>query len=164
MPESSSIVTLGLGTNQGDRAALLTEARRLIGETIGPLLAASSIHETAAWGYTDQPDFLNQAVRCQTAFNPTDCLIAARAIETRLGRRRLIRWGPRTIDIDLLYYDDLLLDTPLLSLPHPRIAARAFVLLPLAEISPDFLDPRTGRTVTQMLTDLDTLLDEVGKG
>lgn len=129
-----STVYLSLGTNQGDRLALLrTAVARLA--ALGPVVT-SSCYETAPVGLTDQPDFWNIAVRLETALAPHDLLEATQRIEAELGRTRTVRWGPRTMDIDILLYDHVVLDTPALTIPHPRLHERAFVLVPLLELWP----------------------------
>lgn len=130
---------IGLGSNLGDRAALLEEARNAIAKQCGTITAASSVYETAPWGPVAQDDYLNQAVRIQTSLAPGMLLTRLRWIEAALGRNREqeVRYGPRTMDLDILYYEGAALDTPELTLPHPRILERAFVLVPLAEIAPD---------------------------
>jgi 2-amino-4-hydroxy-6-hydroxymethyldihydropteridine diphosphokinase len=127
---------LGLGSNQGDRAALLAEALSCLDRTTGVgLTAVSSLYATAPVGPQDQPEFLNLAVEVGTSLSPPELLAACLGIETALGRVRRERWGPRTIDIDLLLYGDLRVAGPGLELPHPRMRERAFVLQPLAEIA-----------------------------
>ncbi len=141
---------LHIGSNINDRAAYLINARKAIQAQIGPILRASSIFETAAWGITNQPDFLNQALYLRTYLSPQDCLAATQRIETQLGRKRQINWGPRTIDIDLLFYDDLVLETDALQLPHPWLHQRQFVLAPLAEIAPDLLHPTLHKSIQEL--------------
>ena len=131
---------LGLGGNVGDVRATLDEAVALFadGEAV-KLVARSSDYTTPPWGVTDQPPFINLAIAVETALSPRALLDRALNVERALDRDRSRerRWGPRTIDIDLLAYDDLVLDEPGLTLPHPRLFERAFVLVPLAEIVPD---------------------------
>lgn len=128
---------LSLGSNLGDRLAnLLAAVRLLTGEEIR-LAQVSSVWETLPQGKTDQPDFLNMAVAVQTDLAPEALLEHLLAVEAALGRVRLERWGPRLIDIDLCQYDDLSMKTDRLELPHPRMAERAFVLVPLLELRPD---------------------------
>lgn len=124
---------LGLGTNLGDREANLREAVRLLGE-LGTVVQQSKVLETAPWGYTDQPDFLNVAVSMETALSPIDLLRAVKRIEEDMGRVPSVRYGPRLIDIDLLLYGDVTMETPELTLPHPRMKERDFVMIPLGEI------------------------------
>jgi 2-amino-4-hydroxy-6-hydroxymethyldihydropteridine diphosphokinase len=131
---------VGLGGNVGDVRATLDEAVRRFADGLDvKLIARSSDYRTPPWGVTDQPPFINCAIVVETALSPHALLDRALAVECALGRNRERerRWGPRTIDIDLLAYDDLALNEPDLSLPHPRLFERAFVLLPLAEIAPD---------------------------
>lgn len=143
-------VYLSLGSNLGDRAALLrTAVARLAALPETHLIAASSLHETAPWGKTDQPDFLNMALALDTALSPEALLAAVQKIEAELGRVRTEAWGPRTIDIDLLVYQGETRETPTLRLPHPYITERKFVLAPLAEIAPDLCV--AGRTVRAWL-------------
>jgi 2-amino-4-hydroxy-6-hydroxymethyldihydropteridine diphosphokinase len=119
------------------------------------LVATSSIHETAPWGVTEQPSFLNMAAEIETALGPLELLNAVKALELCLGRAPGPHWGPRVIDIDLVLWQDTVMETDALTLPHPRFRERAFVLLPLREIAPDAVDPVTGRTVAALAAALD---------
>jgi 2-amino-4-hydroxy-6-hydroxymethyldihydropteridine diphosphokinase len=130
-----------LGSNQGNREYFLAQATSLITTRIGTVIHQSAIYETAAWGLEDQTAFLNQVLRVSTALPPTTLLTQINIIEKDLGRERRIKWGARVIDIDILYYDDLVLQTPELVIPHPHLQDRRFTLLPLAEIAPGFIHP-----------------------
>ena len=133
-------IRLSIGANLGRRAATLREAiRRLAGLSGTRLLAASSFYETAPWGKTDQPPFLNGVVQLETALSPEALLHETQAIEQALGRVRHEHWGARTIDIDLVYAGNIRRDTPELRLPHPYLLERAFVLEPLREIEPSLI-------------------------
>jgi len=144
-------IYLLLGSNLGDRLLVMQSARDLIGKNVGRVSMESSIYETAPWGITDQPAFLNQVIRVETALAPEEVLRNILDIEHELGRVRYERWGARVIDIDLLYYQDLILDTARLTLPHPRLQDRLFTLIPLAEIAPDFVNPLLGETSTALI-------------
>ncbi len=151
-------VYLGLGCNLGDRLAALERAVREL-SALGSVGACSSVYETDPWGVADQPDFLNLCCALETTLSPERLHAETKAIEARLGRIPGRRWGPRAIDVDLLAYGDLRIETPRLSIPHPRIAGRAFVLVPLAEIAPDATIPGLPGTVAALaraLPDADT--------
>ena len=131
---------LALGGNVGDVRATLDRAEAMLCERGDiQLRAKSSDYRTPPWGVTDQPPFVNRCLAVETALAPLALLDRAQSVERALGRDRTQerRWGPRTVDIDILAYDDLVLDDPRLTLPHPRLFERAFVLVPLAEIAPD---------------------------
>lgn len=132
------LVTLGLGSNLGDRLAMLTAATEALAARGLRLVASSRVWETdPVGGPDDQPPYLNAVIRVTTDRDPYEVLAAAGEVESELGRTREVRWGPRTIDVDVLLIDDLVLDDPVLTLPHPRLAERAFVVLPLLDIDPD---------------------------
>jgi 2-amino-4-hydroxy-6-hydroxymethyldihydropteridine diphosphokinase len=140
---------LSLGSNLGDRQALLNEALSRL-ESAGVHVARRSrIHETEPQDYLDQPKFLNMAAEVETDLSPRELLAVIQKIETELGRQRTIPKGPRTIDIDILFYANLIVATPELEIPHPRLAERRFVLDPLSEIAPDFRHPITGQSVRE---------------
>lgn len=141
---------IGLGSNRGNRSQQLSIARGYCRLFFGSLTRVSPIYVTAAWGEEDQADYLNQVIAVATEMAPTICLNSALAIENLMGRVRQKRWGPRVIDIDLLYYDELIIDTSALQLPHPRIAERNFVLRPLLDIAPEMIDPLTGKTIRKL--------------
>lgn len=129
---------LALGSNLGDRVATLAEALRgLEANRDVQVVRVSSIYETVPVGVVDQPDFLNLVAEVRTRLSPDQLLAHALTVEALLGRVRRERWGPRTIDIDLLWFEGEIVATPTLTLPHPRWAERAFVVVPLAEIAPD---------------------------
>lgn len=131
-------VTLALGSNMGDRLAMLAAAVAGLTERGVRVAASSRVWETdPIGGPQGQPAYLNAVVRAQTDLSPTQVLAVAQGVETDLGRTREVRWGPRTIDIDILLIDDLVMDDPSLTVPHPRMAERAFVILPLLDIDPD---------------------------
>jgi 2-amino-4-hydroxy-6-hydroxymethyldihydropteridine diphosphokinase len=133
-----TVAYLGLGSNIGDRISNLRGAVRLIGEIEEvKVLKASSVYETEPVGYVDQPNFLNCAIEIDTGLSPKELLKQTSEIEIKLKRIRSIRWGPRTIDIDILVFDDIEVNEPDLEIPHPRICERAFVIEPLLELSPD---------------------------
>lgn len=140
-----------LGSNLGDRAATLQAAVQLLHTSAGPVTAASGLYETAAWGLHDQPAYLNQAVRLQTSLSPAELLAACLATEQQAGRTRRIRWDARTLDVDILLYDDLVLETPALTIPHPRLPERRFALVPLAEIAAHEQHPVLHHSIAQLL-------------
>ena len=145
---------LCLGGNLGDRLAALTEALRLLDETPGMLrTACSSVYETEPWAVADQPNFLNLVAAYETTLSPADLLAACKTVEEEVGRVASYRWGPRLIDIDVLLYGDRVVDSaePDLQIPHPRMAQRAFVLVPLAEVIPDRVVPPGSWTVQRLL-------------
>jgi len=148
-------VFIGLGSNIGDRLDHLHRARMSMMNTADlHLLRRSSVYETAPVGKLDQADFLNAVVGIQTELAPHDLLKILQQIELALGRLRRERWGPRTIDIDMLCMQGVVRrNSPRLRLPHPELAARRFVLVPWAEIAPDFIVQGYGRTVQQLLNE-----------
>ena len=141
---------VGLGSNLGDRAANLAEARRRLSES-GRIVAASSIYETDPWGVDPgQPVYLNQVVSMATPLSPAELLKVLLRIELEMGRVRTAPGDPRLIDLDLLLYGDEVTDGPGLTLPHPRMGERAFVLAPLAEIAPDAAHPVNGLSISAL--------------
>ncbi|AEI49427.1 2-amino-4-hydroxy-6-hydroxymethyldihydropteridine diphosphokinase [Runella slithyformis] len=144
-------VFLLLGANLGEREAMLAKAARLIAERIGLIKAQSHLYETAPWGMIDQPAFLNQVLEVKTALLPEAVLVQTLEMEKQLGRERRMRWGARVIDIDMLYFAGVILETEALHLPHPRLHQRRFTLVPLAEIAPDFMHPVLHKTNQQLL-------------
>jgi len=149
-----STIYLALGTNLGDRAANLRAAITGLAPDV-QVLARSSVYETPPWGYTDQPSFLNMVLRAETSLDPHALLAYVKALETRLGREASFRYGPRKIDIDILFYDDRLLNQPVLQIPHPRLHERAFVLVPLAELAPDLVHPLLKERIQDLLSHVD---------
>jgi len=150
----SPIVYLGFGSNLGERAANLQAALRALPPKVRPL-AQSSTYETPPWGYTDQPHFLNMVVQAETDLAPLALLGFLKNLEREVGRTPSFRYGPRQIDLDILFYDDLVLQTPELCIPHPRLHERAFVLVPLADLAPNLRHPALGQTVAEMLASID---------
>ncbi|MCP4185293.1 MAG: 2-amino-4-hydroxy-6-hydroxymethyldihydropteridine diphosphokinase [Hyphomicrobiales bacterium] len=154
-PESKNEVYLGLGGNMGDVKAHMVKALEYLNDSDDiDIVCASSIYETPPWGIEDQPAFLNMCIGIRTCLVPIDLLELCQRIEHSLNREHTIRWGPRTIDIDILLIEGGIVDLPELSIPHPRIKARAFVLVPLAEIAPEWsLDGRTIASWRQLCND-----------
>jgi 2-amino-4-hydroxy-6-hydroxymethyldihydropteridine diphosphokinase len=146
---------IGLGSNLGDRLGYIKKALALIGrirETT--VVAVSSLYDTAPVGREDQPRFLNAVAEVSTGLDPGGLLGELRAIEDRCGRIRRDIWGPRTLDLDLLVYEGVQISSDELTVPHPRLAERAFVLVPLAEIAPSVAVPGLGRDVRALLSEL----------
>jgi 2-amino-4-hydroxy-6-hydroxymethyldihydropteridine diphosphokinase len=148
-------VFIALGSNIGDRQANLEKARSSFDPEI-EILQCSSVYKTPPWGYFDQPVFLNQVCECGTRLEPLDLLNYLKGIEKEMGRELSFLYGPRLIDLDILFYDQLVVDYPNLSIPHPHIEKRAFVLVPLMDIAPEFCHPATGVTVQDMYHKVDT--------
>lgn len=144
-------VYLHTGSNEGERLHNLDTALNLLGKQVGKVEAASRVFETSAWGIRDQPDFLNQAIEMKVDLDPVALLDAVLDIEQVMGRVRVQKWGQRLIDIDVLYYEDLIWESDQLTLPHPHLHERNFVLAPLSDIAPDFLHPRLKQTSREML-------------
>jgi 2-amino-4-hydroxy-6-hydroxymethyldihydropteridine diphosphokinase len=148
-------VYLSLGTNLGQRRQNLERAVAGLGEVM-EITAVSPIYQTPPWGLTDQPDFLNLCLEATTDLTPHQLLHFNQQLEKRIGRIKEIHWGPRLIDIDILFYDDISSCSEKLTIPHPQIGQRAFVLVPLADIAPDLVHPQTGQTVREMVAQVDT--------
>jgi len=151
---SKEIVHIALGSNLGDRAANLARATDLMDEVI-QISAASSIYETPPWGVIDQPRFLNQVIKGCTTLAPINLLYELKAIERLMGRRETVRYGPRIIDLDILLYGHRVIQYNRLQVPHPRMLERAFVLVPLAEVSPGLVIPGSGQAVETLLKQID---------
>lgn len=151
-------VFLGIGSNLGDREENLAQARDSI-ESFAQIEAVSPVYETDAWGYEEQPAFLNQVIHIKISLSPQALLRRIKRIEKDLGRKKSFRWGPRLIDIDILFFADYIIESASLTIPHKELHKRAFVLVPLADIAPDFVHPVFNQTVSALR---DTLADLEG--
>ncbi len=146
---------IALGSNLGDSLSNLQEALKILAQTPSVTLQAqSSWYQTVAVG-PPQPDYVNGCVLLEVELTPQELLDTLLKIEAQFGRVRRERWGPRTLDLDLLLFDDLILETPTLQLPHPRMTERAFVLVPLAEIAPNWIEPVSGKAIAQLVQRVD---------
>ena len=156
----SFIVFISLGGNLGNTLEIFKNSSLEIEKKIGRITAFSKIYQTAAWGKTDQPDFLNQVISLETDLNPEKIMSELLAIELFFGRRRDEIWGPRILDLDILFVENQIISTDNLHIPHPQIANRRFVLIPMAEIAPDFIHPVLQQTMQDLLeqtTDLQSV-------
>ncbi|NDC30320.1 MAG: 2-amino-4-hydroxy-6-hydroxymethyldihydropteridine diphosphokinase [Bacteroidetes bacterium] len=153
------IVVLLLGSNMGDSLACLKTAIHHIENRLSPIIMASSLYKTAAWGKVNQADFYNQVVAIKSSLTPEEILTITLDIEMQMGRERIEKWAERVIDIDILFYGNDIIDNPNLKVPHPYLHVRRFTLIPLQEILPQFVHPVFNKTI-------DTLLDncsDIGK-
>ncbi len=148
-----------LGTNLGDRPENLAQAKNLAGQAGVRVVRESAVYETAAWGVQDQPGFLNQVVEVTTNLAPQALLDQLLAIEQEMGRVRERKWGERLIDLDILYYQNEVIDTAQLSVPHPGIPDRRFTLVPLVELAAGEVHPTLGQTQSQLLVNCPDLLE-----
>lgn len=144
-------VYLLIGGNMGNREEALAKARMLIGEQCGELMNISSLYETEAWGKNDQPSFLNQALEINTTLKPLQLMQQILSIEKQTGRIRHEKYGPRIIDIDILFFNDEIYKYPSLTVPHPEIQNRRFVLEPMNEIAPSLVHPVFKKTIAELL-------------
>lgn len=154
-----SLVYLLLGANLGDRFSQMSKAFTEIEEQIAPITKYSSLYQTEAWGKEEEPPYLNQVVCLETNLTPNELLKAINKIEDKLGRTRKIKWESRLIDIDILFYDDAIIDEPDLTIPHPYLNQRKFTLVPLAEIDPELMHPVLKKSVQALLVELNDPLD-----
>ena len=151
-----TVVYLSLGSNIGDRSAYLEAALKALRQVPKTELQGQScIYETKAWGKTDQADFLNMVCQLETDLSAQEVLTYCQEIEKALGRTRLEHWGPRTIDIDLLFYGKQSLNTKSLTIPHPYLHERAFVLVPLSELAADLKHPVLNKTIRELQSQVD---------
>ena len=148
------IVYIALGTNLGERLVNLHAAIRFLPPDV-TVLAESHVYETLPWGYENQPAFLNMVVKAETGLEPVALLAYLKQLEVQLGREQNFRWGPRLIDLDILFYDNLIVNTPPLVIPHPRLHERGFVLVPLADVAPDLVHPVFQKSVSALLSEVD---------
>ena len=140
-------VALALGSNMGDRLGNLRQAVHLLENQRIRVTARSDVFETNPVGFENQKRFLNACILVQTDLSPIELLTETQRVETQLGRTREVRWGPRTIDLDILLFDEMVVNEKTLVIPHPRMTERAFVLVPLAQICPGRIHPGTGETI-----------------
>jgi 2-amino-4-hydroxy-6-hydroxymethyldihydropteridine diphosphokinase len=147
-------IFLLLGTNVGDRFENLSEARKRLGN----VLRSSSVYATAAWGNTRQPEFYNQVIEIESDLSPADLLKRIWDIEKEMGRIRDEKWGPRVIDIDILFYNDQVIKTDLLTVPHPEIQNRKFTLVPLSELT-DMIHPLLKKNISKLLEECNDTLE-----
>jgi 2-amino-4-hydroxy-6-hydroxymethyldihydropteridine diphosphokinase len=152
-------IYLIIGGNMGDRVSLLAECAAFIEKKIGKIIQQSALYETAAWGKTDQPSFLNQVLYILTNQSAHEVLKKCLAIEYEMGRIRFQKWESRIIDIDILFYNQDVINEKDLTVPHPHLAQRRFVLEPMHEIAPDFIHPVSKQTINQLLAQCDDSLE-----
>lgn len=148
-----------LGSNEGDRVDWLNKAIEQLQETCGQVTQQSDLYETAAWGIEDQPSFLNMALCISTTLQPTTLLKNINIIEANLGRQRTLKWGQRTLDIDILFYNSEVINLPELIVPHPQLEKRRFALVPLNEIAPDLMHPISHKKIAQLLDECEDTLE-----
>jgi 2-amino-4-hydroxy-6-hydroxymethyldihydropteridine diphosphokinase/dihydroneopterin aldolase/2-amino-4-hydroxy-6-hydroxymethyldihydropteridine diphosphokinase len=149
----SVIAYIGIGSNIGDKTANCQTAVECLAEA-GQVISVSSFYYTEPVGYKEQEDFINAVAILETNRSPVELLAICHVIEDRLGRRRTVRWGPRTVDLDIILYGDLVVNRPDLVIPHPLMAVRKFVLAPLVEIAPEVMHPVLNKTMIQLLREL----------
>lgn len=147
----AEIVYIGIGSNLGNREDNCLKALRLMEESGIKILKRSSLYETEPWGIKDQPMFINMVIQAETEKSPVELLRILKSIEDSMGRLKDIKWGPRIIDLDILFYNNLILDTPELKIPHPYLHQRAFVLMPLSEIAPELEHPLLKKKIRELL-------------
>ena len=147
-------VYLSTGSNLGNRENYLLRAEEAITEFVGHIDARSSVIETAPWGKTDQPNFLNRVLRVKTKMLPHFLMDTLLQIERDMGRNRHEKWGPRIIDLDILFFDNRIINEEGLCVPHPHLHERDFVLKPMVEIAPDFMHPTMEKTMVELLEEL----------
>lgn len=140
-----------LGSNEGDRVATLNQAIKLMEEAGVIIRSRSLLYQTAAWGLTEQPDFLNMAIYAETELTAVDLLQVIGEIEVELGRQREVKWGQRTLDIDIIFFNEDIVNFADLTIPHPHMQDRRFVLMPMAEIVPDWQHPVLHKSVAELL-------------
>ncbi|HPH37440.1 MAG TPA: 2-amino-4-hydroxy-6-hydroxymethyldihydropteridine diphosphokinase [Sediminibacterium sp.] len=142
-----------IGSNLGDKTTYLKNAGSYIQQQCGQIVKQSSFYETEPWGFTEQPSFLNQALCIQTELAPAQLMHTLLQIESKMGRTRELKMGPRIIDLDILQIDQQIVDTPLLQLPHPAMHLRRFALIPMEEIAPQLMHPQFNKTIAQLLAE-----------
>lgn len=141
---------LHLGSNQGEKKDFIQKALELISTNIGEITLRSNIYETEPWGMKEQENFLNMAIEVKSTKSPEDVIQSIKSIESALGSAKAVKWGPRSIDIDVLYCDDQIINSSDITIPHPHIKDRNFVLIPLLEIAGDFTDPVHKMTIDEL--------------
>ena len=146
----NNTVYIALGSNIENREENLSLAIELMPPDVIPV-SCSPVYQTPPWGFIDQPAFLNQVVKAKTDLEPEDLLQYLNKLENKIGRQPTFQYGPRQIDLDILFYNDIVFDSPCLTIPHPRIAERAFVLVPLADIAADYTHPKLLVPVNELL-------------
>lgn len=149
-----NIVYIAFGSNIGDRGAAIEEALNLIEQNEMKIVKRSKIYETEPYGYVDQPSFLNGAVEVETNLSCRDVLERLLSIENQIGRVREFKWGPRIIDLDIIFYNNEIFDEEDLKVPHPDMQSRDFVLKPLNDLCPDYVHPILGKTIRELLGEL----------
>lgn len=143
-------VFISLGSNLGDRNQQISMAFEMVAAAFGPVIAASSVYETSPWGIKDQPSFLNQCMSIETEVPAEEILRLLLSFEDALGRQRRGKWNSREIDIDVLFYGENIIETDQITIPHPSIHQRKFILTPLKEIAPDFTHPVLMKSITEL--------------
>ncbi|MDI6744255.1 MAG: 2-amino-4-hydroxy-6-hydroxymethyldihydropteridine diphosphokinase [Thermodesulfovibrionales bacterium] len=146
-----SIAYINIGSNLGEREENCRKAIKLLKENGIAVKKHSSMYETEPWGVKDQPKFINMAIEVETDKKPEELLRVLKEIEKEIGRTETVKWGPRAVDLDIIFYDNLILKTDNLEIPHPLLQERDFVLKPLSEIAPDKKHPVKGKTVKEIL-------------
>ncbi len=153
--DQTEIIYLGLGSNLGDREANLQTVFQELPPVV-EITIFSSLYETEPWGFRDQPDFLNQVVQAKTELCPRELLVYLKKVETKIGRKPGFIYGPRLVDIDILLYGNMIINENNLVIPHNKIAERAFVLVPFAEIAPDLSLPGSTLMISELLESIDS--------
>lgn len=148
--EDDTVAFLSIGTNLGDRERYLLAAMESLEKKSIKILAKSPIYETEPVGFADQPNFLNMVIQIATDLSAEELLMETMGIEKEQHRVRVKRWGPRTLDLDILFFGDQVIDEPHLLVPHPRASERAFIVLPLKDIAPDFIHPVLGVSIQEL--------------
>jgi 2-amino-4-hydroxy-6-hydroxymethyldihydropteridine diphosphokinase len=147
----STITYLSLGGNLGNTIEIFQNSREILTKKVGKITQLSSLYQTAAWGPIPQNDFINQVIELETKLSAPELMDILLEIELKQGRVRQERWGPRTLDLDIIFFGEQLISTESLEIPHPRMEDRKFVLVPLNEINPNFIHPTFHKTVQQLL-------------
>jgi 2-amino-4-hydroxy-6-hydroxymethyldihydropteridine diphosphokinase len=147
----STITYLSLGGNLGNTIEIFQNSMEILTKKVGKITQLSSLYQTAAWGPIPQNDFINQVIEVETYISAQELMDALLEIELQMGRIRNERWGPRTLDLDIIFFDDQIISTENLEIPHPRMTERKFVLVPMTEINPSFVHPKIQKTMDQLL-------------